>query len=846
MDFFTAIGDFLSKEAGQSRRQALEDFSKKYLDDPLDYYLGPTGIPDKLRAVNELFNPIIPLEDASVSFQEGDIVGGLTNTALAALPVAGAVALKPVLKQAPEAAKLIADNASRAVQDTLAGFSMGASGAARGALEFADSIKVEPNTLGSMGGNIRYEPKKKVDLSDDLVERLGEENAQAIADNIAAVGNKTKRVGQDAGAGQLVSSYADLPVINPQTLVGSTVSSTQADLTRAGKVFDEFDGVKLDKSQPLLGGPFFPLQEQYFKEGVGWVSQGPKQARELIAPEKGGTAADFVFVSAMGDAAHQSNASLVQTMIETTKAFAREGNIGGNALSAMNDAIRNIGLNTKQDQLKSLAKFTSFDDPNIDDFIRSLNFEARSAISKKLASKELQAMGAPNVRRLLDQTIQPELAGQNVGDVTLVLKPRTGEGGLSGLLDLKEAGVMPHPSYRYGAGLDVVGRFANPVSRPAAFPDFYQGRGTLTDVEALSRGGRGRNAPLDFRVQDQAASKDRRSFDLSNPRQLITPQSADMIEGSIGYAATLNPTTSRLLSMGRRGEFVDTGLPVNQGGVSPAKIQDAINRNAGGVSLDKVDAKAIKKGDVKYFQLSGKTGEGRAVPTDVFFGIKKNPDYSWVDDFNGNPIKTGPNDLALTGVVANELATGGVSIPVIMGKALEEGVTILDAFAVPSAKYPNGFLPRIYKDYGFETVGKVPFDKNVFLAENTEKQYNELLSYWRSTGWDESRGFPDVVVMKWRGNDSDRAGAAKRILSESFEGFGSGKSKFTFPEAESISGEGVRQSSGGGGLPREDIRPTDTGGVRENNATQLTNRSRGSVGALENLDPMQRANLGIP
>ncbi len=286
MDFFTAIGDFLSKEAGQSRRQALEDFSKKYLDDPLDYYLGPTGIPDKLRAVNELFNPIIPLEDASVSFQEGDIVGGLTNTALAALPVAGAVALKPVLKQAPEAAKLIADNASRAVQDTLAGFSMGASGAARGALEFADSIKVEPNTLGSMGGNIRYEPKKKVDLSDDLVERLGEENAQAIADNIAAVGNKTKRVGQDAGAGQLVSSYADLPVINPQTLVGSTVSSTQADLTRAGKVFDEFDGVKLDKSQPLLGGPFFPLQESYFVKGIGWVSQGPKKARELIAPEK--------------------------------------------------------------------------------------------------------------------------------------------------------------------------------------------------------------------------------------------------------------------------------------------------------------------------------------------------------------------------------------------------------------------------------------------------------------------------------------------------------------------------------------------------------------------------------
>ena len=846
MGIFADINDFFSKEAGQSRRQALEDFSQKYIDKPLDYYLGPTGIPDRLRAVNELMNPIIPLEEASVSFQEGDIVGGLTNTALAALPVAGAVALRPILKQAPNAAKLLSDNASRAVQDTLTGFSMGASGAARGALDFADSIKVDQNAMGAFGGNIRYEPKKKVDFSDDLVERLGEENAQAIADNISAVGSQGRFAGQDAGAGRLVSSYADLPVINPQTLVGSTVSSTQADLTRAGKVFDEFDGVKLDKSQPMLGGPFFPLQEKYFKEGVGWVTQGPKQAKELIAPEKGGTAADFVFVSAMGDASHQSNASLVQTMIETTKAFARDGKIGGNALSAMNDSIRNIGLNTKQDQLKPLANFTSFDDKNIDKFIQGLSFEARSAISKKLASKELQAMGAPNIRRLLDQTIQPELAGQNVGDVTLVLKPRTGDSALSGLIDLKEAGVMPHPSYRYGAGMDVVGRFANPVSRQAAFPDFYQGRGTLTDIEALSRGGRGRNAPLDFRVQDLAASKDRRSFDLSGPKQLITPQSADMIESSIGYAATLNPTTARLLSMGRTNGWSLTGVPVNQGGVSPAKIQTAIDRNSGGVSLDKIDPSAIKKGDVKYFQLSGQTMEGRAIPTDVFFGIKKKPDYSWVDDFDGNPITTGPNDLALTGVVANELATGGVSIPVIMGKAIEEGVTILDAFSVPSARYPKGFLPEIYKDYGFETVGKVPFDKNVFLAENTEKQYNELLSYWRSTGWDESRGFPDVVVMKWRGNNNDRSGAARQILSANSKSFGPREIGSPFREAERFSGQGVQPTVEGGSLPRENIGSGDTGSVRQNNVTQLTNRARGSIGALENLTLAQKANLGIP
>jgi hypothetical protein len=146
MGIFTDIGNFFSKESGRSRRQALEDFS------PLDYYLGPTGIPDRLRAVNELLNPIIPLEDASVSFQEGDYVGGLTNTALSALPVAGSVALRPILKQAPNAAKLLSDNASRAVQDTLTGFSMGASNLGREAINAMPAY--DPNTLGSFGGNI--------------------------------------------------------------------------------------------------------------------------------------------------------------------------------------------------------------------------------------------------------------------------------------------------------------------------------------------------------------------------------------------------------------------------------------------------------------------------------------------------------------------------------------------------------------------------------------------------------------------------------------------------------------------------------------------------------------------
>lgn len=54
---------FFSPEAGAARRAALSDF----LNENIDYYLGPTGIPDRLRAVGELFNPIAMAEDASTS-----------------------------------------------------------------------------------------------------------------------------------------------------------------------------------------------------------------------------------------------------------------------------------------------------------------------------------------------------------------------------------------------------------------------------------------------------------------------------------------------------------------------------------------------------------------------------------------------------------------------------------------------------------------------------------------------------------------------------------------------------------------------------------------------------------
>jgi len=681
-------------------------------------------------------------------------------------------------------------------------------------------------------------------LGKNLFGNLGKDAAEALFENFSSV-DKGVRTGTDSGAGQLVSDYGSLPVIDPENLVGSTISSTQADLTAAAKNIGALDGLQFENTVPLRGGPFFPLQEAYYDKNIGWVTRGVDKAKELVSPEAGGKAGDFVVVSAMGDAAHASNVSVGKALTEATKAFAREaGKIDPKDLSYINETIREYGRKTKQPALKSLENFTSFDDPNVSQFISSLSFEARKAIANQLASTKLQNKGAPNLRRILDQTIEPSLSGQNVGDGLLLLKPRYGKDA-TGVIDPRKYGVLPHPDYNLGVQMDVVGRFENPIARTALFPDFFKDRGTLTNIDMLMREQYGRNLPLDFGVQDAAWNRDRRSFDMSGFRQPITQEQAELMKELTGYNLALNPNTARLLQMGRTEGWSSTAVPVKKGGTSPAAIDKAIARNAGGVSLSPVDKKAVKKGDVEYFQLSGKTIEGRAVPQDVFFGIDKKPDYSWVDDFNGKPIVMGPNDRALTGVVANELATGGVSVPIILGKAIQEGVSVLDAFAVPSKKYPKGFLPEIYGMYGFKEIGKVPFSEDIFLSGHSQQEYDQLLSYWRSTGWDESKGFPDVVVMKWTGDDSERAGAARRILQADFEGFGSGTGKSTFPAATSISEQGVQSTSGAGGVSGGDIRRGDTGSVPTSNAARLTDRARTNLGALDALTPMNRANLGI-
>jgi hypothetical protein len=92
-------------------------------DNLLDYYLGPTGIPDRLRHLNELLNPIVAISEAGQDLRRGDYVGALTNTVAAAVPIAGGRVAMKAARGVPSLAPREYDEATSALSETLTGVS---------------------------------------------------------------------------------------------------------------------------------------------------------------------------------------------------------------------------------------------------------------------------------------------------------------------------------------------------------------------------------------------------------------------------------------------------------------------------------------------------------------------------------------------------------------------------------------------------------------------------------------------------------------------------------------------------------------------------------------------------
>jgi hypothetical protein len=109
------LGEFLSPEAGQRRTRALHEF----INEDVAHFV-PPNLREVLGLAAEM-NPVNDIYEAGGDLRDGDYIGAATNTAAAALPLAGAVAARPLASGLAQTG----DDASRAIVDALTMYQAG-------------------------------------------------------------------------------------------------------------------------------------------------------------------------------------------------------------------------------------------------------------------------------------------------------------------------------------------------------------------------------------------------------------------------------------------------------------------------------------------------------------------------------------------------------------------------------------------------------------------------------------------------------------------------------------------------------------------------------------------------
>lgn len=599
---------------------------------------------------------------------------------------------------------------------------------------------------------------------------------------------------------------AEAPRITPRDLEGARIIPTVADLTRAGGYYRGIDASRIDVPEPLMGGPGYPLLPSSQQAGLAWAVQG-----KSIGTKKAGKGADLIAVTAMNPTSHQSNISFINSLIKTTEAYVRDGRIPETVLDQLDVAVRNAGAGGDPN-LVGLERFPGFRSPNVQEWVNNATFQERSRIADIIANKEMQAMGLPNVNRVLEETVDPRYAGANPRDTLLFIEPDFS----APPVDLAAEGLPVHPSYRYGIRGRVFGALDQNISTFEMFPDFWGEKNINAFGEGFNKGGR-------------------RAFDMTLPIQEVTGRQVEELERIMTMEAArgtnLSPIDTRILVNSLTDRWRPTTTSVKQGGASPQAFVDAIQNNKYRPALTNYTPQEVKagarSGDLVAYQLGD---------DDVFFAIDAKPDYSWAG------VEMQPGDKALVGVVSNAPGSKGTAAPSVIAKALDEGVNILDAFAVPSQRFPDGFLPEYYSEFGFEEVGRVPFDREMYVADHGEQAYQDLLETWRSDGWDESMGMPPVIVMRWSGTDADRAATIAGIRGA---GAPSNRAETLgiVSAAERPAGRVADPSvpQGAAGVGRG-----DQGQAGAGDRANLSRRAREGAEGILGLTPQQLRNRGIP
>jgi len=780
-----AIRDFFSREAGQRRRQFLTEL----IDDNVEQF-----IPPNLRALAGFVTEANPIRGMGNAIQSSRVVFDPEQTREARLRAAADMGMEMAFAVSP------AVLARMGYLTPVAG----AMESLLGGSPTTEAIKEQAGrTAADATGIARSVASGDTEMLGEIFQR-GADEAKPLSASVPS------------DQFPLVMDYEDIEVVDPMDLVGATFTPTPADLLSAGTKATGTTAAGNTRQTQRQGGILFPLQNPYYDADVGWLVDAKGKATTKLGKD-----ADIIGVTAMSQVAHQSNRSTADEYLGELEAFVRDGRISPENIKAINKEIRDYGEKTTQPELKRLKDFVGFDSPNFDAYMQAIGFDARAAISKQMSAPKMEKYGVPNFQKVLDSNIEQRFIGQNQGDSILFFKPDRKRG----IIDLEAEGLPPHLSYRHGFGREgELFRMKMPVRRGLMYPTFEAEYATRPSM--LTPSGQVNEANVAY------------AFGRALPTEKMTVDQARNIQEATDLEMLQNPTQARMIESALNGQWSTSLTAKKDGGVSPTDYERALRRNPSFPSLEPYTAADItagkKSGDLVTQQLGG---------GDIYFSLKKNPDYTWMND--GKPIpELGPNEVDLVGVINNERGAKGIAGPSILGKAIEDGATVLNAFAVPSKAHPDGFLNNLYGGYGFEEIKRVPFSKEFYIEDRGQKAYDDLLRQWRSEGWDESQGFPDVVLMKWKGTDEQRRNASQRVFEKGFEGFGSGTTRGVVAKARGTSRQGAG-SSDGQKASGQNNRRGNTGTVQSGGGSPISSRLRGALDEYENLTSLQRRNLGL-
>ena len=635
----------------------------------------------------------------------------------------------------------------------------------------------------------------------------------------------------------------DLPTISLDELADKKIFPIQADLTKAGGEYTGIDSSQIDVPIILQGGPKFVNLESSRKSGIVWAVDAKSKTSAKLNKD-----ADYALVVSMSPDSHKTNATVTQAMIDTSLAYLRDGRITDDVVTAVDNEIK----------LK-FPEFPGLQSDGVANYIREIGFEQRKILMDALSNKTAQQGGFPNMQAILDATIEPEYVGLNSNDSIMLIKIHKDKEPVK----LGEGGSQEHLSYEFGLQGEPVGKIPM-LSAKKLFPEFFAMR-EAKEAEILASGKTAAGDELKRKPNTA------RSFQFQLPVEQLTPEKIEIAKKAI-VEKIKNPTEAKLVMDFMEGNWSTTQYAKNSGqGItaqdwikeartSPEGITLSIPKGPDGQRLSDAEAAKIldedvKSGDLVLYSLgstqTNPPGKKGVVPgSRTMFGIRKN--YNYNKEYDGIDFEEGySNDIftdadkALVSVLSNDKASNGIGKSTVL-KAIEEGVTVLDCYAVPSQKHKRGFLPGFYKRFGFKIVGRVPFNKE-FAPKG--KEFDDLIKVWRDRGWEgsvDNGPFPDIVIMKYEGGEDARAGASKRFITTGRFSVDEGETNRVVSNAiaddGSVDGSDIR---GRGERSEANNGSNDSGNVRDGNRTPTTNRLTEVAKELLTLSKDQIENLGL-